>query len=384
MSGIASFLDRHGAAQPAVAVVGLAVPVILVVAVVGGVALNAASGGGDPLRRRSTAERDRHLPAAAADRQPGTQRDAARRRDPTPERQPDPRGRSAARLGRPVDRPAPARHRLPARASGQPDRRDHGRLDRPDDRQERGLQRPARRRRFPDADVRQRTARKSTGSTSISSRTMGNGGQGMKQAVSRAFGIEVDRYAFIGFTGVTKLVGGGRRRRRHARRALLRPGLLGQQPPPGLGPAGRQEPPQRARRADLRAQPQGRQRLPARQAPADAGHGRGRQGPHARPGRPADAAQASPRTPSARTCRSTAWQTSTGCSARSTWTVAGHVVFGPTKYAVRAGGTDYLDRLQDRGHLDRQELPAGPSVRDLAGHLTGRPGVGRDRLRPGS
>jgi LCP family protein required for cell wall assembly len=36
--------------------------------------------------------------------------------------------------------------------------------------------------------------------------TMGDGGQGMKQAVSRAFGIEVDRYALIGFTGVTKLV----------------------------------------------------------------------------------------------------------------------------------------------------------------------------------
>ena len=36
--------------------------------------------------------------------------------------------------------------------------------------------------------------------------TMGNGAQGMKQAFARAFGIEVDRYAFIGFTGVTKLV----------------------------------------------------------------------------------------------------------------------------------------------------------------------------------
>lgn len=36
--------------------------------------------------------------------------------------------------------------------------------------------------------------------------TMGDGGQGMKQAVARAFGIEVDRYVLIGFTGVTKLV----------------------------------------------------------------------------------------------------------------------------------------------------------------------------------
>jgi LCP family protein required for cell wall assembly len=37
--------------------------------------------------------------------------------------------------------------------------------------------------------------------------TMGNGAQGMKQAVARAFDIEVDRYVLIGFTGVIKLVG---------------------------------------------------------------------------------------------------------------------------------------------------------------------------------
>lgn len=37
--------------------------------------------------------------------------------------------------------------------------------------------------------------------------TMGNGGAGMKQAVSRAFGIEVDRYVLIGFKGVIDLVG---------------------------------------------------------------------------------------------------------------------------------------------------------------------------------
>ncbi|MEO8437337.1 MAG: LCP family protein [Chloroflexota bacterium] len=36
--------------------------------------------------------------------------------------------------------------------------------------------------------------------------TMGDGGKGMMQAVSRAFGIEVDHYALIGFTGVIKLV----------------------------------------------------------------------------------------------------------------------------------------------------------------------------------
>jgi LCP family protein required for cell wall assembly len=37
--------------------------------------------------------------------------------------------------------------------------------------------------------------------------TMGDGGQGMKQAVGRAFGIEIDRYVLIGFTGVSRLVG---------------------------------------------------------------------------------------------------------------------------------------------------------------------------------
>jgi polyisoprenyl-teichoic acid--peptidoglycan teichoic acid transferase len=36
--------------------------------------------------------------------------------------------------------------------------------------------------------------------------TMGDGGKGMKQAVARAFGIEIDHYALIGFTGVIKLV----------------------------------------------------------------------------------------------------------------------------------------------------------------------------------
>lgn len=36
--------------------------------------------------------------------------------------------------------------------------------------------------------------------------TMGNGGKGMKQAFARAFGIEIDYYVLIGFTGVIKLV----------------------------------------------------------------------------------------------------------------------------------------------------------------------------------
>ena len=36
--------------------------------------------------------------------------------------------------------------------------------------------------------------------------TMGNGGKGMKQAFARAFDIEIDNYVLIGFTGVIKLV----------------------------------------------------------------------------------------------------------------------------------------------------------------------------------
>jgi LCP family protein required for cell wall assembly len=36
--------------------------------------------------------------------------------------------------------------------------------------------------------------------------TMGNGAKGMKEAVSRAFGIEVDNYVLIGFNGVIRLV----------------------------------------------------------------------------------------------------------------------------------------------------------------------------------
>ena len=36
--------------------------------------------------------------------------------------------------------------------------------------------------------------------------TMGNGGKGMKQAFARAFEIEIDHYVLIGFTGVIKLI----------------------------------------------------------------------------------------------------------------------------------------------------------------------------------
>ena len=43
------------------------------------------------------------------------------------------------------------------------------------------------------------------------------------------------------------------------------------------------------------------------------------------------------------------------------------------KYAFRAGGTDYPNDYKYRRPLDRQELPAGPPVRELAGFLRAVP-----------
>ena len=162
----------------------------------------------------------------------------------------------------------------------------------------------------------------------------------MKQAFARAFDIEIDHYVLIGFTGVIKLVQGGRRRRRHARRAVLRPVLLGQRPHARLGPAGGQEPSERGGRADLRAQPQGRQRLPARQAAAAAGDGGRGQGPQARPRRPAEAAQHRRETvrtdlPLDRAADLFALYSTVDLDK------AERAVFGPRRFAVRAGGTDY-------------------------------------------
>ena len=71
----------------ALAVVGLAVPVIVVVAVVAGLVLNAGSGRRRSACRRGPAERDGDLPAAPADAQSLAQRDAARRRDAASEPQ---------------------------------------------------------------------------------------------------------------------------------------------------------------------------------------------------------------------------------------------------------------------------------------------------------
>ena len=90
---------------------------------------------------------------------------------------------------------------------------------------------------------------------------MGNGAKGMKQAVARAFDIEIDHYVLIGFTGVIKLVEavGG------VDVTLAEPyydpyyWVNGHTRGWGL-PAGKSHLECR-RGADLRAQPQGRQRL---------------------------------------------------------------------------------------------------------------------------
>ena len=149
--------------------------------------------------------------------------------------------------------------------------------------------------------------------------TMGDGGKGMKQAV-RAGLRHRDRPLRADRVHRRHQARPQRRRcRRHPRGALLRPVLLGQQPPPRLGPAGGQEPPGRRRRPDLRPQPQGRQRLPACQAPAAAGDGGRGQGPEARARRPAASCSTSPRRRSGRTCRSTALPTCSRSTARSTW-----------------------------------------------------------------
>ena len=86
---------------------------------------------------------------------------------------------------------------------------------------------------------------------------MGNGAKGMKQAVARAFDIEVDNYVLIGFTGVIKLVKAVGGVDVTLAEPYYDPYLLGQRPHARLGPAGRQEPSERGRGADLRAQPQG-------------------------------------------------------------------------------------------------------------------------------
>ncbi len=131
----------------------------------------------------------------------------------------------------------------------------------------------------------------------------------------------------------------GRRRRRRPRPGLLRPVLLGHEPAPGLGPAGRQEPPQRRPGADLRPVAQGRQRLRPGAPPADPRRGRADQGPHARARGSCRSCSGSPATPSGPTCR---WPGPATCSSLVSTVDLKHadkVVFGPRSYADGIAGT---------------------------------------------
>ena len=117
--------------------------------------------------------------------------------------------------------------------------------------------------------------------------TMGNGGKGMKQAFARAFDIEIDHYVLIGFNGVMKLVRNVGGVDVTLAEPYYDPYYWVNNRTRGWGlPAGKSHLERRGR-LDLRPQPQGRQRLPARQAAAAAGDGGRRQGPEARHRRPA-------------------------------------------------------------------------------------------------
>ena len=163
---------------------------------------------------------------------------------------------------------APARIRLPARPPRQPDRRDDGRLRRSDDRPVRGVQRAARHRRLPVARPRELRA---AGQWPVPVPAVTDEPRGCQHDGGlRARVRHRDRQLRLHrLPGRDRADQRRRRRRCPAAEVLLRPLLLGEQPYPRLGPAGRQEPPQRTAGADLRPQPEGRQRLRSCPSPAD-------------------------------------------------------------------------------------------------------------------
>ena len=67
------------------------------------------------------------------------------------------------------------------------------------------------------------------------------------KAISKAFDIELDGYVFIGFSGVQKLVDAVGGVDVDLEKAYYDPYYWVNRPPARLGPAGRQEPPQRRR-----------------------------------------------------------------------------------------------------------------------------------------
>ena len=149
MSGIRTSWQAMAPRSRVIAVAGLVVPVVLVAALVGGVALGAPAASPSPsLADGALPTASPTFPPLPPTPSPAAVRDARAVRESAARR-----CRSTPRLRRPADA-APDGHRLPPRAPGQPDRRHDGRLDRPDDGQERRLQRPARYLRFPPAEVR--------------------------------------------------------------------------------------------------------------------------------------------------------------------------------------------------------------------------------------
>ena len=167
------------------------------------------------------------------------------------------------------------------------------------------------------------------------------GAANMMAAFERAFDIEIDNYVFIGFPGVTQLVGAVGGVDVRLEKAYYDPLLLGERPSPRLGPAGRQEPPQRSARADLRPQPEGRQRLRSCPPPAAARDRRVRPRSASAASTTSRSSSRLPATPFEPICRSIPRRTCSSSTSRWSSTRSKKVVFGPKTYAVRATGYDY-------------------------------------------
>ena len=188
--------------------------------------------------------------------------------------QPEPaaaRRGSLARNGRPPDTLA-ARVGLPAGASWKPDRRDHGRLRRPGVRPGGGLQRSARHGGVPTPrrrPVRRQGERPLPAPVVDDVQRQRRDEGGRRQCLQdRDRRLRVHR-----LRGREAAGEGGRWGRRDPRPCLLRPGILGRPDSPGMGTAGRDEPPRFEPGAHLCPVAKGRQRLRPGAAAATARHG---------------------------------------------------------------------------------------------------------------
>ena len=229
--------------------------------------------------------------------------------------------------------------RLPAGPSRQPDRRDHGRVGRSVDRHGRRPSASPATRPASRCPAAAGSTRRSTRSTSTSSRPAGTAGTAMEAAISKAFGIEVDGYVFIGFSGVKNLVDAVGGVDVVLDQAYYDPYYWVTNRHQGWGlPAGKQ-PPQRRPGADLRPVAQGRQRLRTGAPPADPRRGRAGQGPHARARRSCRSCSGSPGTPSGPTCRWPGRPILFDLVATVDIKRADKVVFGPRSYADGIAGT---------------------------------------------